>query len=29
MALTPPGPKSLAIVVNRCTRSTNRSFMGG
>jgi len=27
MALAPPGPRSLAIVVNRCARSTSRSFM--
>ena len=27
MALAPPGPKSLAIVVSRCARSTSRSFM--
>ena len=27
MALAPPGPRSLAIVVNKCARSTNRSFM--
>ena len=27
MALALPGPKSLAIVVNKCARSTNRSFM--
>gem|GEM_PF-5497937 len=27
MALAPPVPRSLAIVVNRCTRSTSRSFM--
>ena len=27
MALTPPGHRSLAIVVNRCARSTSRSFM--
>jgi hypothetical protein len=27
MALAPPGPSSLATVVNRCTRSTSRSFM--
>jgi hypothetical protein len=26
-ALAPPGPRSLAIVVNRCARSTSRSFM--
>ena len=29
MALAPPGPGSLAIVVNRCARSTGRSFMRG
>ena len=28
MALAPPGPRSLAIVVNKCARSTKRSFMG-
>ena len=28
-ALAPPGPGSLAIVVNRYARSTNRSFMAG
>jgi len=27
MALAPPGPGSLAMVVNRCPRSTSRSFM--
>jgi len=27
IALAPPDPRSLAIVVNRCTRSTSRSFM--
>ena len=27
MALAPPGPRSFAIVVNKCARSTNRSFM--
>ena len=27
MALAPPGPGSLATVVNRCTRSASRSFM--
>jgi hypothetical protein len=27
MAFAPPGPKSLAIVVNRCARSISRSFM--
>ena len=27
MALAPPGPRSLAIVVDKCARSTNRSFM--
>jgi hypothetical protein len=26
MALAPPGPSSLATVVDRCTRSTSRSF---
>ena len=26
-AFAPPGPGSLAIVVNRCARSINRSFM--
>ena len=26
-ALAPPGPRSLAIVVNRCARSTSRFFM--
>jgi hypothetical protein len=26
-ALAPPGPRSLAIVVNRCTRSASSSFM--
>ena len=26
-ALAPPGPRSLAMVVNRCARSTSRSFM--
>jgi len=26
-ALTPLGPRSLAIVVNRCTRNTSRSLM--
>jgi hypothetical protein len=26
--LAPPGPRSLAIVVNRCARSTSRSFVG-
>ena len=29
MAFAPPGPRSLAIVVNRCRRSANRYFMGG
>jgi hypothetical protein len=27
IALAPPGPRSLAMVVNRCMRSTSRSFM--
>ena len=27
IALAPPGPRSLAIVVNKCVRSTSRSFM--
>jgi len=26
-ALAPPGPRSLAIVVNKCARSPSRSFM--
>lgn len=26
-ALAPPGPRSLAMVVNRWTKSINRSFM--
>ena len=25
--LAPPGPRSLAIVVNRCAKSTSRSFL--
>ena len=29
MVLTPPGPRSSAIVVKRCARSINRSFMAG
>ena len=26
-ALVPPGPRSLAIVVNRCAKSTSKSLM--
>ena len=29
IALAPPGPSSLASVVNKCASSNSRFFMGG